>query len=76
MLYGFSNWRRVKITSPRNLKAKKASFIVSCPCLWKRVVELEEKVEVCGSWGRWRLAVLAFIPFAATVALTIYIMCE
>lgn len=55
---------------------ERASLTVSCACLWKRGVQLEEKEAACGSWRRRRLALLAFIPLAATVALSIHITCE
>lgn len=38
--------------------------------------DVKQKVAACGSWRRRTLAVLAFVPFAATVVLSIHLICE
>lgn len=38
--------------------------------------DVKQKVAACGSWRRRTLAVLAFFPFAATVVLSVHLICE
>lgn len=38
--------------------------------------DAKQKMLACGSWRRRTLAVLVFVPFAATVALTVHLIRE